>query len=33
MKVLDEIRGYSRVGFIEADKHYDILAQAVEGCN
>jgi hypothetical protein len=29
MKVLDEVRGYCRAGFIEADKHDDILAHAV----
>lgn len=33
MKVLNEMRGYFREGFIVADKHDDILAHAVEGRN
>ena len=33
MKVLNEMRGYFREGFIEADKHSDILAHVVKGRN
>jgi hypothetical protein len=32
-KVLNEVRGYFREGFIEADKHVDILAHAVSRRN
>jgi hypothetical protein len=33
MKVLNEMRGCFREGFIEADKHADILAHAVSRRN
>jgi len=33
MKVLDVIGGFFRAWSIEADKHNDILAHAVEGRN
>jgi hypothetical protein len=33
MKVLDKMKGYFRIEFIEATKHVDILAHAVDGGN